>query len=150
MGIRGPAPAPTAIKLLRGTRKDRINLNQPQPPARVPPCPGWLSPEAKRLWRKIAPQLQAHRLLTEWDRESFAAYCEAAVQHQKACAIVAQGGILLKGYRGQLIKNPALQVARDTAQTMRGFAREFGLTPSARSSIDVGPILDDDAFDGLD
>lgn len=46
-----------------------------------------------------------------------------------------QGGILVKGDGGNFVKNPAMQIVRDTAHTIRSYAQEFGLTPSAR----VGP-----------
>jgi phage terminase small subunit len=42
-------------------------------------------------------------------------------------------------------KHPALQIVRDQAQIVRAFAQEFGLTPSARSGIELpkGEPFDD-------
>jgi phage terminase small subunit len=55
--------------------------------------------------------------------------------------MVEQGGILVKS-----VKNPALQVVRDRAQTIRAYALEFGLTPSAR----VGLSTNEDSASDLD
>jgi P27 family predicted phage terminase small subunit len=85
----------------------------------------------------MAPELHRRGLLTEWDREAFIVLCEAVAQHKQACELVSGTNVLIKGYRSQLVKNPALQVVRDTSQTIRAYAQEFGLTPSARSSISI-------------
>jgi P27 family predicted phage terminase small subunit len=42
------------------------------------------------------------------------------------------------------VKNPALQIVRDTAATIRSYSQEFGLTPSARASINLPPAADED------
>lgn len=139
MGKRGPAPAPTALKLLQGTRKSRIAQREPQAPKgpRAPACPAWLDPEAKKVWRALAPEMHRKGVLTEWDRETFAVFCEAIVHHRKACELVDGTAILVRGAHGAMVKNPALQAVRDTAQTIRAMAQEFGLTPSARSAIEL-------------
>jgi P27 family predicted phage terminase small subunit len=66
------------------------------------------------------------------------AYCEAVVAHAKACEILAKSAVLIKGIHGNLVRNPALQIQRDASRTMLRFAQEFGLTPSARTQIEVG------------
>jgi P27 family predicted phage terminase small subunit len=58
--------------------------------------------------------------------------------------VLARSQILVKGLHGNLVRNPALQIQRDTAQTIRSFAQEFGLSPSARTAIrsrDAGMIV---------
>lgn len=54
MGRRGPAPTPTALKLLRGeTRPSRINRDEPLPVGELVPIPSDLSPEAQAVWRRV-------------------------------------------------------------------------------------------------
>lgn len=138
MGARGVAPAPTPLKLLKGEKKSRINQNEPKPTSpKAPPVPAWLSDEAKVVWRSIAADMHRKGVLTEWDREAFAVFCESVIHHRKACELVDGSAILVKGAQGNLVKNPALQIIRDTSQTIRAFAQEFGLTPSARSGIEL-------------
>jgi P27 family predicted phage terminase small subunit len=150
MGKRGPAPAPTALQLLKGEKKSRINTRGPKPEVkdRPPACPAWLSKEAKAVWRYHAKTLHKAELLTDWDRETFAVYCTAVVQHREACQVLAgamvvtedgvtASNLLVTGMHGNLVKNPILQVIRDTSQTIRVYAQQFGLTPSARSGIEL-------------
>lgn len=139
MGKHGPPPSPTTLKLLRGEKKSRINQREPKPDPsdRAPACPAWLSAEAKRVWRSLVPEMHRKGLMTTWDREAFAVFCEAVVHHRKACEMVDSSAILVRGGQGNFVKNPALQIVRDSAQTIRSFAQEFGLTPSARSGIEM-------------
>ena len=64
---KGPAPKPTAIKLLEGSRTDRINLDEPKfgdfnenPPAN-------LGAVGKALWLKLVPILKAGGVLSAAD-----------------------------------------------------------------------------------
>ena len=136
MGKRGPAPAPTALKLLRGERHlTRINEDEPQPREALPEPPQDLDAEVAEVWRETVRELAVMRIAFACDAPSLRAYCEAVVVHRKASRLVAQSAILVKGANGGWVRNPALQIQRDSAQTIRAFAQEFGLTPSARSSI---------------
>jgi P27 family predicted phage terminase small subunit len=147
MSRPGPAPTPTHLKIVRGVRRDRINTSEPTPTKKAPPCPSWLSAEAKKVWRRVSKQLSEMGLLYACDGDSLAAYCEAVVRHQRACEIVNTTGILVEGRRDGMVKNPAVQVARDAEATIKAFAQEFGLTPSARTRLktneETSSTLDD-------
>jgi P27 family predicted phage terminase small subunit len=134
----GPRPTPTALKVVRGSR---IRHDEPQAPIgdEVPSAPTWLSDAGRDLWNTLAPSMHASRLLTLWDAEAFAVYCEAVIRHREACKVVQEKGVML----GR-VKNPALQIVRDTAATIRSYSQEFGLTPSARASINLPPAADED------
>lgn len=137
MGRRGPRPMPTKLRLLKGEqRPSRINRRQPVPALRRPACPRHLGPEARRVWRAHAAELHRLGLLTTLDVDTFATFCEAVAMHRRAAEHLGVG-LLMRGYRDQLVKNPAFQIWRDTGLMMRAFAQEFGFSPSARSSIDV-------------
>jgi phage terminase small subunit len=45
--------------------------------------------------------------------------------------------MLIEGIMGGVVRNPAVAQQRDAALMVRSFAREFGLTPSARAGIKV-------------
>ena len=49
--------------------------------------------------------------------------------------LVAKHGIMSIGERGQPIRNPAVVVTRESATTMLRLAKEFGLTPAARTAM---------------
>lgn len=132
---RGPKPKPSKLKKLEGVRIDRINENEPQPEAGKVTCPGFLSREGKREWRRIAPELQRLGLLTPLDRAAFAAYCQAYGQWVETEKLLQQKGVLAKGKSGQIIASPLLWVSTSAAKRMLQFAVEFGLTPSSRSRL---------------
>jgi len=146
MGKRGPAPAPTKLKIIKGEKSSRINKNEPKPtpPLEAPEPLDWLSEGARDVWLAIVPELHAKGLFTTWDVEPFAVFCEAVVHHREACRTVDGSAILVRGDKGNFVKNPALQIVRDSAQTIRAFAQEFGLTPSARSGIQLPPTAEYD------
>lgn len=135
MGKRGQAPAPTGLRLVRGDRKDRINFDEPQAKEGVPQCPLNASPEVHKVWQYTVDQLSHMDILTMADRDVLYAYCEAVVMHRDASLMLAKEGFVIEGLHGGWVKHPAVQIQRDTANTMRSFAQEFGLTPSARSTI---------------
>ncbi len=137
-GKRGPKPAPTVLKEMKGERPSRMSKNEPRPKPslKVPKAPEWVSFGARQVWNRLAPELHEKGVLTSWDLDAFAAYCEAVIHHRDACKQVDEEGIVVQGDRG-MVKNPALQLVRDNAQLLRGFAQEFGLTPSARSGIEL-------------
>jgi P27 family predicted phage terminase small subunit len=143
MGKRGPAPQPTALKLVRGeTRPSRVNKNEPKPPlaAKVEP-PEYLDEEALDVWAQLAPSMIARGVLTAWDVNQFAAYCAAVVHHRRAVKIVNLQGVMRLGGGEDAVevKHPAMQIVRDQAQLMVTLGGRFGLTPSDRSSISLEP-----------
>jgi P27 family predicted phage terminase small subunit len=76
---------------------------------------------------------------TKADRDALACYCEAVVTHRKASKVLAKSDILILGaIKGTAVRNPAVQIQRDSAALVRAFAQEFGFTPSARSEIRTG------------
>jgi P27 family predicted phage terminase small subunit len=135
MGKRGPAPAPTGLRLVRGDRKDRINLDEPQAREGLPQCPIDAAPEVHEVWNYTLEQLEHMKIVTLADRDALYAYCEAVVLHRAASRLLATQGFIMEGLHGGFVKNPAHQIQRDAAQMIRAFAQEFGLTPSARSTI---------------
>lgn len=152
MARKGPRPRPTALKLLYGeNHESRLNRDEPTPRPADLPEPADASPAVLEVWRRIVVELEAMKLAFPSDADSLRCYCEAVVTHQKASNVLARTGVLIKGLHGGLVRNPALQIQRDAAATIRAFAGEFGLTPSARSSIratDASAAADDNPFAG--
>lgn len=139
MGSRGPAPMPTRLKILHGeTRSARLNRYEPRPGGQ-PRMPPDMSDEAKRVWRRVIRDFGATGVLTAVDADALRTYCEAAVRYVQAARTLEASGPLVRGARsGDLVKNPLHQIVRDNAILLRAFARELGLTPSARTGLTVG------------
>lgn len=142
---------PNNLRLLTGDRnRDRYNAHEPVPPAGEMVPPADLSPEVAKVWRERLADLESMNLAFPSDIDSWRAFCEAVVVHEKACAVLAQSPILIKGLHGGLVRNPALQIQRDAALTLLRFATHFGLTPSARSTVEAkkGAVEDVNPFSG--
>lgn len=138
MGRRGPAPAPTPLKLIRGTRASRINDSEPQPLTGLPiTAPPWMSDLAREEWRRVEPHLIAMGTLTDADTTALAVYCEGVARFRRLAELVSRSPPLIEGRHGDMVKNPLYSQMRDAAAEVRVMAREFGLTPSARSGIRV-------------
>lgn len=147
----GPAPKPTALKVLEGNPgQRRLPENEPRPPQVAPEAPEWLSMEAQAEWDRIVPVLDTLGLLTAVDRAALAAYCTAWALVVDAAQEIQAFGLLVEGQKGERVKNPAIQVLRDATATCKGFCAEFGLTPSARSRMTAPGAQEPDlALEGL-
>ncbi len=85
MGLRGPAPEPTALKLHRGNPGKRpLNQWEPQPLPVPPACPAHLDADAKKEWRRLVKILMRMRVLTEADGMALASLCQALSTMTKA------------------------------------------------------------------
>ncbi len=124
MGRRGPRPAPTALKLLRGeTRPSRVNYRAPKPLPTVPEKPVDLDAGAAPTWDLVVAGLGPTGVLSPIDGLVLRILAEAAARYQASSAALAASGPLIRGARaGELIKNLLL-------------ARELGATPSARAGL---------------
>jgi P27 family predicted phage terminase small subunit len=114
-----------------------LNKAEPKPPPKAPTRPGWLLPEAKREWRRLAPELERLGLLTVADRAAFAGYCQAWARWRECEERIAAEGAVVPGHRAIMRKHPLTPVAARYLDAMRGFAQEFGLTPQARSRLSL-------------
>lgn len=78
MGLRGPSPKPTSIKIAEGNPgKKALNLEEPQFMEGEPSMPHGISAGAKRVWREIVPELLAcPGLLTKIDGYALWDLCE--------------------------------------------------------------------------
>lgn len=160
MGRRGPPPTPTKLNELRGNPGKRVrNRREPQPTPGAPPCPRWLSAEAKAEWRRIVPELDRLGLVTLVDRTALAAYCQAHAELAQATQILEDEGRVLEvdvfnkagEVSGSVKKlHPAVKLQRDAFARVKQFLGEFGLSPSSRTRLQTpGPPDDEDPLEKL-
>jgi P27 family predicted phage terminase small subunit len=143
MGLRGFAPKPTALKILEGNPGKRpLNKREPRPADSQVHCPASLSPDAQREWRRLAPVLRRMKVLTEADRIGLERLCEALVTQQQAQAALNKVGLLVKQgaddtHAGWIQTNPLFHMVRELNREIATWLREFGLTPAARTRVQV-------------
>lgn len=134
----GAPRKPTALKVLHGTEKpERHNKREPIPKADLPARPASMTDEAGAIWDRIIQDYGHTGILTAIDGETLRAYVDACARYEEAAVGLSKTGPLVRTTRGDLVKNPLHQIARDNATLMLRLARELGFTPSARASLEV-------------
>lgn len=138
MGARGPAPKPTALKVLDGNAGHRpINRNEPRPRPIAPRCPSWLLPEAKREWKRIAPILERLGLLTEIDGTALVGYCQSYARWRQCQEVLSKEGLTFKTESGYTAARPEVAIGNRALIEVRAFCAQFGMTPSARARMQL-------------
>lgn len=117
-------------------------LGQPDPP-------DWLPAEAQDEWERVTEACASHPTwLQQGDVAILTAYCMTWATWLEAAQDIARRGPLVPGRSSadaddgeggpRLVKNPAVQIARDAATQLRALCRELGFSPDARRRVDVG------------
>jgi P27 family predicted phage terminase small subunit len=141
VGSRGPARKPTALRVLHGTHPERINRTEPRPAPLPVTEPAWLSAGAAEKWRELAPHLVSMGVLTAVDVDLLAAYCECYARWRVLAELAANSPPVYvrqthdRGGGSATARNPVWQQVRDAEAALRVMAREFGFTPSARTTL---------------
>lgn len=136
MGKRGPTPAPTHLKVLKGEKEYRINRDEPVPADSDEIVVPEMSEEARAVWDQLAPDLIDKRVLTPWDTHTFAVFCEAVAAYHENRKLMGKK-YTDRGAAGGVIKSPHWQIMRDAAETMAKYSARFGLTPGDRAALKV-------------
>lgn len=115
MGQRGFAPAPVALKVLKGeTRPSRLaGAPQPQDPPDLPPD---LSPEAAAVWVRVLENIAVSSHIGPGHAETFRQYCEVTA---------AANAMQPKGSKEW----------RELVNIHRQLARELCLTPATGAGL---------------
>jgi len=152
MATRGRKPKPTALKVLEGNPGKRpLNKNEPQPEKKAPRCPSWLEPEAKKEWKRMAKTLETIGVLTQVDKAAFAGYCQAYARWNEAEEFLSKHGTIFKTPSGYIQQVPQVSIAQTYLKVMKDFCSEFGLTPAARTRIQVDSAVgqEDDPMESI-
>jgi P27 family predicted phage terminase small subunit len=144
MGQRGPRPVPTAVLKARGSARAGKNKKEPAPPPGRPACPDWLDDEAKQVWAQVIPLLEEMGVLTRADTNALARYCQLFARWKKAELFIQRFGESYPCKSGNGIVKcflpfPQSGLSLKLSIALTRLEQEFGLTPSARSRIEVDP-----------
>ncbi len=110
---------------------------EPQPAKCIPSCPEFLNKVAQEEWQRIAPELDELGLLTGCDRAVLAGYCQCWARWQQAEAAIDKEGLTITGPTGWVQPAPAVGISIKMLAAMKGYAVQLGLSPSARSRIQI-------------
>lgn len=132
MGQRGPKPKPNALKVLAGTRKDRIAGVGPTPPPGPPEPPGHLDEVALAEWGRMVDLLSEMGTLTSADGAALALYCSHYSTWVDAREKLRTNGATIATENGGEKTSPYVAIANASARAMERLLAEFGCTPSSR------------------
>lgn len=141
MGKRGPKPLPSGVLKLRNSTlaKSRAAVEL-RLPACVPDCPVELDEQEQALWNHLVGLLKEAGILSRLDGFGLARYCRTWTRWLRAESAIEELGetVEFQNARGEVVSTfarPEVKIARDLAQQLRALEGDFGLNPSARTSI---------------
>jgi len=105
--------------------------------------------DAKKEWRRLAPELENMGLLTRIDMAVFAAYCQSFARWKQAEAKLKKGRQIALTAHGEEKVSAWEQIARHREKEMLACAKEFGFTPASRAKVSVSKNDEEDEFAAL-
>ncbi len=139
--MRGRKPKPLVLKLAAGNPGKRKLANSPQFSGTFGPPPKWMGQEARALWKRLAPELEAQRLAAREYRTAFEALCASYGVAVKSTRAIQRYGMTYKTPNGAHRRRPEVGIEVQAWALVVKFCVEFGLTPSAvgRINLPQGP-----------
>lgn len=136
--MRGRKPKPTAQKKLAGNPgKRRLNRREPQPRMSADSKPTLINAIGAAFRNCYWDTLHEMQILTDADIAAFEMMAVHYAFAFRAAQLVEREGLTIRDQFGQMHKHPAMQILRDNSALFKAYAAEFGMTPSARSRIQM-------------
>lgn len=146
MGQRGPKPLPTETLKQRGSWLAKTRSDEPKPAHKLPPCPAWVSAEARKYWKDIGSVLDGMKVMTVADRVALGLLADALARYVAVKqAVYGTGkedgtGMLSVNGSGGLTIHPMMRLMHEAWEQVLKACREFGLTPSSRTGVRLHAI----------
>ncbi len=145
MAKTGRPPKPTALHVLNGnpSKKKDLGKNEPMPTpvVTIPAPPEWLHAHGKIMWERLSPELYRLGLLTQADLEAFTAACNSWGVYVECQEHIRLNGLTYKytnkGGGVNDVERPEVRIGQKSLDQFRALCSEFGLTPAARTRIEV-------------
>ncbi|HIF50431.1 MAG TPA: phage terminase small subunit P27 family [Thiotrichaceae bacterium] len=147
----GRKAKPTKLKLLQGNPGKRpINESEPNANPASVRSPTWLSDGARKCWDMNAATMIGAGVLTKLDADMFSAYCESFSLWQRAHEQLEGSSLIHENESGYKQQNGLIGIINKSQDQLVKLAREFGMTPSARTNIRLTVENDDNEWNDFD
>lgn len=117
----------------------------------IPKMPAWLPPKAKTAWRELAPLLFERGVITRGDRVALEALVDAYSIYRDARRVMEKEGMTYecrtKDGGTMVRKRGEVSIAFEAQKRLQSLLSEFGLTPAARSKVDVLQAAAEDPYE---
>jgi P27 family predicted phage terminase small subunit len=146
----GRSAKPVMLQLLEGNKgkyskaqlEERLEAEQSiQPNNDKIEAPNWLSPFARKEFKKLVEELLAVDLITNVDVNALAFYCDAFDKYVKCTKLIKKEGLMVeytnKAAETNKVPHPLLTKQKALFEQMKSLSIEFGLTPAARVKIAI-------------
>lgn len=143
----GPRPKADKLKVIEGNRGHQRKRPALEFRCQTPVAPASLPKSAKPYWDDLIPRLVDEIPLLGIDNSALADLCVCVARLDRAERDIERRGLLVRGAKGNRVKNPALQVAREYRMSVQRWFATFGLTPADRQRL--GPQKPKKAVDKL-
>jgi len=144
----GPPKTPSKIVELRGDPGKRgLPKGEPKPKQGIPDCPGFLSERGRACWHDLAPELDAVGVLTVLDAYQLGVLCDAWADFLDARDKIKGDKAIIETDSGYKLPSPWVAIRNKARATFNQIAKEFGMTPAARTKINVEPKQEESDFD---
>jgi P27 family predicted phage terminase small subunit len=150
MAKPGPAAKPLELKALEGNRGHRpLNLDATfRPEVGLPSVPKGLSVGARKVWKRLAPELLRYNLMSAVYSDTFEDLCETIadvkeLRHSlraRQALLRSQGKDPAEAFEvstpsGMPVQHPRYQILKSERQQMHSLLAKFGLTPAEQASV---------------
>lgn len=134
---RGPKRTATPILALSGSprAKERAAVEPVVPPC-TPEKPELLNAYAREAWDQIVPLLEEHGIVTRLDSHLLTVYCVTYARWRRAIESLGENGETYDGPQGKG-EHPLARVAKGIQDQWRSLIGELGLSPAARSGLNI-------------
>lgn len=150
MSRPGPAAKPAELKVLEGNRGHRpLDLSATfRPEVGLPTIPKGLSAGARKVWKRLAPELLKYNLMSAVYSDTFEDLCETVadvkeLRHSiraRQALLREQGKDPAEAFEaaspgGMPVQHPRYQILKSERQQMHSLLAKFGLTPAEQASV---------------
>jgi phage terminase small subunit len=152
MGLRGPPPKPTRVRILEGNLARRpLPGNEPQYSPGIPERPTGMSAGARKIWDMLVREMAASGVLRTVDGLALTQLCEDEAMldtlRKGMAEMTREISKKAKAKKMELPGGPLIQLSRTiegrrTLSTIREIStqiivqrREFGLTPASNGRV---------------
>lgn len=133
---------PTNLKIVTGNPGKRaLNKQEPDPDyLNDLSAPSFLSESGAEIWNEIAPVLRRSRLLTIVDVPILSMMCESLAEYRRATNYCKNDPLDHSEKTGGDVLSQWKIVQSMSLKQVMLIAREFGMTPAARTKIAIQPM----------
>ena len=143
-------PKPLKLHKSQGTyREYRHGGNNPDPKTGRPDAPEWLDEEERDEWDRATADLEAMGLLHRCDRALLVAWVEAWGEFVGAVKSLRTTPRVSVAQSGAEYQNPMVGIKNQASKRMQTIATQFGLSPVARTRIQVAENKEMDPLNAL-